>query len=857
MPGRIVGRDGLVGEVLAALRRAQGCVLLGGSLGIGKTALALEVRDRLVGASWHVETCIASPAGASVPLGALYRFLPDSPLGDPALTMEQTRRRILATAGESPLLLLVDDVHHLDTLSVALLHRLVVGGRISVLLTYRSGEPLDETLTTLWKDGYASRIEVPPLDREAHDAIVESSLGAGHRHGGVSDRLWTLTAGNPLFLLETLSQLSGDGGVPTPSVRLSAIVQSRLSGLDAEARRAIEIIALATPLRLEVARRLVAEDALVELEARELANVVEIGGVRHVETAHPIYAETIRSMLPALHRSALATDLAGALASQRVEYPGDALRAATALLDAGVPIDTELAVRAGRESLNSLEPGLAERLVAPVIQTANGIDALLVFGTALSVQSKSDQAREVLTRAVRLATDERERALSTLALARHLLWIEHDFGAGLGALRAGIARAVDPASRAELRAELALMTALGGDVPETLRLAEEVLGEPRAVARVTASALLSSTLARTMLGRFEGLDVELERGEVLAEELRRELPLARDQFGVTRGMWLQYTDLEAAADVAESGYARALAEGGLSGLWSVLIAMVALERGDVTLALRASARAADELTTVDPFHNLPMARSMAATAYGMLGNVDEGEHWFAQLGPLDDMVARNRLHADRAAAWLRVDRPAEGARVALEAGLRAEQATLPAWAALPYGDAVLLGHPELVLEHLGRLAAETDAPAVALFARHAASAADWNPEALVASGNALLAFGSPLFASAAYARAASSEPQPAARARRAATAWHLAQLCGGPALPDLLKVRSPLSPRELEVARYASAGRSDRELAELLGVSVRTVGNHLHSIFTKLGLGGRGELPPVFPSAAPSAVEIE
>jgi DNA-binding CsgD family transcriptional regulator len=39
---------------------------------------------------------------------------------------------------------------------------------------------------------------------------------------------------------------------------------------------------------------------------------------------------------------------------------------------------------------------------------------------------------------------------------------------------------------------------------------------------------------------------------------------------------------------------------------------------------------------------------------------------------------------------------------------------------------------------------------------------------------------------------------------------------------------------------------SNREIADRLGIAVRTVDNHLHQAYSKLGIGGRGELGRFF-----------
>ncbi len=52
----------------------------------------------------------------------------------------------------------------------------------------------------------------------------------------------------------------------------------------------------------------------------------------------------------------------------------------------------------------------------------------------------------------------------------------------------------------------------------------------------------------------------------------------------------------------------------------------------------------------------------------------------------------------------------------------------------------------------------------------------------------------------------------------------------------------PLTPREREVATLAARGFSNGEIAGRLITSVRTIDNHLHRAYEKLGIGGRSEL---------------
>jgi DNA-binding NarL/FixJ family response regulator len=51
-----------------------------------------------------------------------------------------------------------------------------------------------------------------------------------------------------------------------------------------------------------------------------------------------------------------------------------------------------------------------------------------------------------------------------------------------------------------------------------------------------------------------------------------------------------------------------------------------------------------------------------------------------------------------------------------------------------------------------------------------------------------------------------------------------------------------LTPREREVARLVSQGKSNREIAEALILSERTVENHVGNILTKLGFDSRAQI---------------
>src|SRR5205823_12659314 len=92
--------------------------------------------------------------------------------------------------------------------------------------------------------------------------------------------------------------------------------------------------------------------------------------------------------------------------------------------------------------------------------------------------------------------------------------------------------------------------------------------------------------------------------------------------------------------------------------------------------------------------------------------------------------------------------------------------------------------------------------------------------------------------------------------RRAAEARQrsarLQDLCEGAHTPALSRVTVALSAREREVALLTASGLTSRQVAERLYISVRTVENHLHRVYTKLGVTNRDALGAALGPPAPS-----
>ena len=104
-----------------------------------------------------------------------------------------------------------------------------------------------------------------------------------------------------------------------------------------------------------------------------------------------------------------------------------------------------------------------------------------------------------------------------------------------------------------------------------------------------------------------------------------------------------------------------------------------------------------------------------------------------------------------------------------------------------------------------------------------------------------------MFAAEAAAQAAviAREGDRAADATRAAArAAELAERCENARTPALVASVSPLrvSDREREVIYQAARGLTNRQIADALHVSVRTVESHIYRACTRLGLNDRAAL---------------
>ena len=83
----------------------------------------------------------------------------------------------------------------------------------------------------------------------------------------------------------------------------------------------------------------------------------------------------------------------------------------------------------------------------------------------------------------------------------------------------------------------------------------------------------------------------------------------------------------------------------------------------------------------------------------------------------------------------------------------------------------------------------------------------------------------------------------------------LAEQCGGADTPALRQAREPLplTDREREIVVLIGQGLSNRDIAERLTLSVRTVEGHIYKAMSKTDTASREELASLLPDHMPQA----
>jgi DNA-binding CsgD family transcriptional regulator len=862
----LLTREAELDRIVASLKGpASASFVLAGEAGVGKTRLANEVARRMAGLGFATAQVAGLRSAASIPFGAFAPFLgaagdsPESLVG----LLRQASEAILERAGpQRRLLLVVDDAQLLDDGSATLVHQLVRTQTCSVLASARTPGPAPDPVTALWKDGLAERIELAPWNEAETGAVLAAMLGGPVASGSVR-RLWELSQGNALYVRElligavdsgALAQADGIWALRRPLTapgRLVELVAARLAGLAPDTVAVIELLAAGEPLGMTVLERLTDPAALEEAEAQGFVQVHQDGRRAEVRLAHPVYGEALRQTLPRSRLRRISAILADAIEVTGARRREDLLRLGRWRLDSGMPGEPGLLSRAARRASEMFDFELSARLARAALDLGGGVEAGLLLGEAMFRTGEHAQAEAMLAGLVPLCTTDRELARVASARAHTLHVLLGDTNAAYAVLDAALAVITDEVPRLQLLGRLATVKVFESDPVGALAAAEPLLASDDD-AMISRGSYVSS-IALALLGRSAESVSVAQAG--FASHSRAsglsQLPVA--QFvGAVLGHSAAGHFAEAQA-ATETAYQTCLAAGDKEGQAThhLLAGRVLLERGQLE---RASSAFLDGASINRELNDPPVLRWCLggfALAEAMSGHAERAAAAVAEWAelPLSTMTIFETDLMERGRAWasvvmgetsLALQTLARAAERAAATSLRVAEAHL-------LHDIARLGQPGSVAQRLAALAELVDGELVAAFAGHAAALARKQPAELEASGLAFESLGALMLAAEAYHAAAEIHRSlGAGRQARAAArrADELVAICGGVRTPPMAigGQAERLTRREREVASMAAAGASSREIAAKLVLSVRTVENHLQSVYGKLGVTGRDEL---------------
>jgi DNA-binding CsgD family transcriptional regulator/type II secretory pathway predicted ATPase ExeA len=861
----LVGRAAELERVAALLDTGSGAVVLAGAAGVGKTRLATECLDRAASAGYVPVRVSATSATSRLPFGAYANLLPDLVADtNKANLLGRVARAIVQRGEGSPVAVMVDDAHLLDDSSAGLTHLLVQSEKTFVLATLRSGAVASDAVVALWKDGLAERLEVPPLTSGQVEELLRTVLG-GALDGTSLHAFQERAHGNALFLRElvvgaletgTLSHNQGTwsltGDLPI-SQRLVEIVGSRLSALSDSEREGLALLAVGEPLAARIFSILEPDVDLEALERRGLVRIERADRRLNLRLDHPLQGEVLRSSLSPVAVRRSATRLADAVESLGARRKTDVLPVAAWRLESGGPFRPDLMLKAAMTARLRNDFVLAERLVRTALDAGAGFDAALLLGQLLWYRRKAPEADRYLRPLGPMAETDRQKALLASALIEVLDLGLNDSRAALKVAEEAEKTIADLTLRDQITAERARILGRHGRNGEAAALVQPLLRRSSGRTLVIACFAAGTSMAATgqLKQAIEAAELGYKTHVGLAGPPVAFPPIVhRAMQSVTLAHAGQ---LSAAWDLGSRHYAQGVSDHSplAIGFVAVALAVVAFYQGRVQTAERFSRESVAVFRKIGFPLMVRLGLMMLAYALAMQGRAEDARTALAELDALDlPPTDHNGPMVLQARAWTEV---AAGDRVrAME--LLQEAVEMARWSGAKalessaLHDLARLGETAAVAEPLLHLCSAVEGPFAPARAAHAAALGAQDPTGLEGAASTFQEIGALLLGAEALADAAviwrrQGEPRKATGAERRSS--DLIDRCEGaqsPALATSARQRAVLTPRELEIARLAVSGLSDRAIASRLFLSHRTVENKLHSAYAKLGIASRAEL---------------
>ncbi|MGW5076608.1 LuxR C-terminal-related transcriptional regulator [Rhodococcus sp. NPDC004095] len=859
-PWPLIQRQHEFETLRSALTSATGAcgVVLTGDAGVGKTTLARAATRSLPG---EVRWVAGTESARSIPLGVFAHLVGPSTARDPVAFMSAAREALLGASGQ--VVIGVDDAHLLDQLSATFLHQLAIDRAAHIVATIRSGESAPDAVTSLWKDGHLTRLELTPFTRQQSVAFIESVLG-GPLEGLSANLMWDASGGNALFLHHLVEgaleagtlrecrgvwQLRGRAAITS---ELASLLEDRIEHLPPDVMRVLELLTFCEPLALDTLVDLAGEEAVEDAEQRGLVQIVEEGPKVEVHYNHPMFSEVVRRRVGRAAARRLRGNLVEALRTRPTESPSDRIRLAELALDSDQTPDLDLLVHAAKDAIALANVPLGERLAQAAVDRDGGFRAANLLARSQLWQGHAAEAETALRRFDPDTLDEPQLVRWGVTRIANLLWAAGDADGADRVLDEVRRRVHDPHAVSVVRGLGAVVAVFENRLDEGLREAEAVLAEKDPLPWAEEWGTFAASMALALSGRGHAVAALAMRGDAVVNQVDG---LTRYPAAIGPILALVLTgDLDGAARRAQLFLDHGAGTGQYIG-WgqaNILYASADLAAGRFADAAGRLEQAMAALTVGDSGSALAWsfpAYPYLAQAYSVLGRMADaakvvaagrdryGRH-VAVFGPIFEIGA-----AWAAAGQGEVSRGIATAHGAADAARESGQFAVEAVAlhlATRLGDAT-------TAPRLAELAERCDGPYVSLAAAQAAAFASGDGDELSRISGEFEGIGALLDAADAAAQAAvaySAFDRRRDALDAAAAANALAQRCDHASTPAILEAARPLplTSREREIASLVAVGLSNREIAERLVVSVRTVEGHIYRACMKLGVADRNEL---------------
>src|SRR5277367_3007092 len=858
----LVGRDDEVRQALASLDDAsefQGVLLVGDS-GIGKSTLARALADTVRSRGLTVRFVLGTQTGCAVPLGAFYRSVTVDAPREPAAMLAAAHRDL---EQHENLVVAVDDAQWLDPLSSTLVYQLAASGSARVIVTIRSGDNVSDAVTALWKERLLLSLRIKALTWQQTGELARAVLGDAVETRLINE-LHGRTAGNPLMLRGLLSagRESGalvrteDGwrlrGALRADRQLYDLLEFRLRSLAAEELEAVEVLAAGEVLDWEILRGLCDADAVARLERRGVIQFVADGSNTVARLGHPIFGEAAMQRAGVVRSRQLNGMLAQQLRKQmqtqerrsRLPDVRTRIQLAQFMIRSDLTPDLDVIIDAAGSAMTMSNIALAEELARFAFDRGGGLLAAVVLAEAMGWQGRGDEVEAVLGDVDPDGADELLTARWGCVRAMNLFFNCRQVEQARQVLANVTDRINSEAIVSYVAAVEVLFTCFSGDIPTTIETGMALCASDLPLATVWAAVPTCWALA--LAGRFGDVHRVAEAG-LRAAALAQ--PGGLPRIGLAEVMALTAVGDYPAAERVWERYAPMATVGPEADAFvHAMRGLVHLARGALSAACVAFH---DSMSAMSGGFTSVWSMPVAAWWAQAEGARGDGEAAAAALRSAEDAYGLHLAvflpELELARGWERaaVGQTAAARMHAVRAAQIAQQYGMSAIEMSALHTAVRFGdhtHTSRVEE----LAATLNTPLAEAIATHAGGLADRDGDLLDSAAARFADLGAVALAADAASQAARVHARTGHRGKEVESSTRAYGLAGQcelrtPAVEAAARPL-PISGREREIAMLVVAGWSNRQIADLLLVSVRTAEGHLYRIFTKLGINSRDQL---------------